>query len=125
MSSRMKLAAILAFAIGAMAIFAGGQVVLLGKEQNYYVISWLPYYNFTVGLITFFVTAVLLWKNSPYARAAALATFAAHATVMLILQTAYRDVVAAESIKAMTVRLSVWTVILLIIYWPQKRASGG
>jgi len=125
MSSRMKLAAILAFVIGAMAIFAGGQVVLLGKEQNYYVISWLPYYNFTVGLITFFVTAVLLWKNSPYARAAALATFAAHATVMLILQTAYRDVVAAESIKAMTVRLSVWTVILLIIYWPQKRASGG
>jgi len=76
MTARMKVAAVLAFIIGGMAIFSGGQVVLLGKEQNYYVISWLPYYNFTMGVITFFVTAVLLWKNSPYARAAALATLA-------------------------------------------------
>ncbi len=125
MTARMKVAAVLAFIIGGMAIFSGGQVVLLGKEQNYYVISWLPYYNFTMGVITFFVTAVLLWKNSPYARAAALATFAAHATVMLILQTAYRDVVAGESIKAMTLRLSVWTVILILVYWPQKREAAA
>ncbi len=110
-----KIASILAFIIGAMAIFAGGQVLLLGKEMNYYVINWLPYYNFTVGLITFVVTALLIWKNAHYAMPAAIATFAAHAIVMIILLTAYRNVVAKESIVAMTVRLVVWAVILILI----------
>ena len=36
-----KIAAILAFGIGAMAVFAGGKV-LLGNDPGYYVINWLP-----------------------------------------------------------------------------------
>ena len=35
-----KIASALAFLIGAMAIFAGGQV-LLGKDPGYHVINWL------------------------------------------------------------------------------------
>ena len=46
-----KIAAVLAFIIGAMAAFAGGQV-LLGKVPDYYVINWLPVYNYTVGILT-------------------------------------------------------------------------
>jgi len=111
-----KIASILAFIIGAMAIFAGGQVILLGKEMNYHVINWLPYYNFTVGLITFLVTALLIWKNNRYAMPAAIATFAAHALVMITLLIGYKGVVAPESIKAMTVRLVVWAVILALMY---------
>ncbi len=111
-----KIAAILAFIIGAMAIFAGGQVIFLGKEMNYHVITWLPYYNFTMGVITFVVTALLIWKNHRYARVAALATFAAHALVMIILLIGYKGVVAPESIKAMTVRLTVWVMILILLY---------
>jgi hypothetical protein len=111
-----KIASVLAFIIGAMAIFAGGQVVLLGKEMNYHVINWLPYYNFTVGLITFLVTALLIWKNNRYAMPAAIATFAAHALVMATLLIGYQGVVAPESIKAMTVRLVVWAVILILMY---------
>jgi hypothetical protein len=111
-----KAASILAFIIGAMAIFAGGQVILLGKEMNYYVINWLPYYNFTMGLITFLVTAILIWKNSRYAMPAAIATFAIHALVMITLLIGYKGVVAPESIKAMTVRLVVWAIILVLMY---------
>ena len=116
-----KIAAALAVIIGAMAVFAGGQVILLGKEMNYYVIDWLPYYNFIVGLITIFVTAVLIWKDSGYAMPAAIATFVAHAIVMVILQTAYKDVVAPDSIRAMTVRLVVWAVILALMYLHSRR----
>ena len=109
-----KIAAALAFIIGAMAIFAGGQVVL-GKVMDYYVIDWLPIYNLIAGLISSFITAILIWKGSKFAMPAAIGTFASHGIVMLVLQTAYRDVVAPDSIKAMTVRLVVWLMILTLM----------
>ena len=110
-----KVAAVLAFIIGAMAIFAGGQVVLLGKVMDYTVIDWLVVYNFIMGLLTVFVTAILIWKNSRYALTAAIATLAVHSTVMVILLTAYKDVVAPDSIVATTVRIVVWLIILSLL----------
>ncbi|MCK5633757.1 MAG: hypothetical protein KAI06_01665 [Anaerolineales bacterium] len=109
-----KIAAALAFIIGAMAIFAGSQV-MLGKIMDYYVIDWLPIYNFVLGLMAAFITAILIWKGSKFALPAAIGTFASHGIVMLILQTVYRDVVASDSIKAMTVRLVVWLIILTLM----------
>lgn len=106
-----KLASVLAFMIGGLAIFAGGKV-LLGIDPGYYVINWVPVYNYSVGLLTAFVTAVLIWTNSRFAMPAAIATFSLHAAVMIILQTIFRATVAAESIQAMTLRLVIWTIIL-------------
>ncbi len=109
-----KIAAGIAFAIGAMSIFAGGQV-MLGKVMDYYVIDWLPIYNFIVGLISVFITSILIWKGSKFAMPAAIATFVSHSAVMVILQTAYRDVVAPDSIKATTVRMVLWAIILTLM----------
>jgi hypothetical protein len=114
-----KIAAILAIIIGAMAIAAGGQV-LLGKVQDYYVIDWVPVYNFAAGVISVFITTVLIWKNHKYALPAAIITLLAHGLVMAILQTAYKDVVAIDSIVAMTVRITAWLIILGLM-WFQKR----
>ena len=120
-----KIASILTLIIGAMAIFAGGQVIFLGKVMDYYVIDWLPYYNFTMGMITFFVTAILIWRNSRYAMPAAIFTFAAHALVMITLITAYQGVVASDSLRAMTVRLVVWAVILALMYLQSKKQTSA
>jgi len=109
-----KIAAFLAFVIGAMAIFAGGQV-LLGTLPDYYVIDWLPIFNFVVGITSVFFTAIVLWKNTRLAWPAAIATFSVQAIVMIILQTAYRGVVAPDSIKATTVRLAIWLIILILL----------
>ncbi|MCI0521812.1 MAG: hypothetical protein L0Z70_16325 [Chloroflexi bacterium] len=106
-----KLASILAFVIGAMAVFAGGQA-LLGKDPGYHVINWLLLYNYTLGVLTVAVTAGLLWVNHRWAVTAAVLTFSLHALVMLLLQTAFRSAVAMESVVAMTVRLVVWGLIL-------------
>lgn len=108
-------AAVLSFVIGTMAIFAGGQV-LAGKPPGYYVIDWLPVYNFGLGIVSVFLTAVLLWRRSPYALLAAMITFGAHVLVMLILQLGYRDVVAPDSLRAMTIRISVWLIILALLF---------
>jgi len=116
----MKTAAVIAFIIGAMAIFAGGQV-LLGKVMDYYVIDWLPIYNFTVGLISAFFTAIIIWRGSKNSLPVAIATFTSHTAVMLILQTAYRDVVAPDSIRAMTVRIVVWLIILGLMFIPGRK----
>lgn len=110
-----KVASILAFIIGAMAVFAGGQV-LLGKIPDYYVINWLPVYNYTAGILTVFVTALLIWTNSKFAMPVAITTFSVHAIVMLVLQTAYRDAVAVDSVVAMTVRLTAWFIILALMF---------
>lgn len=115
-----KIASVLAFIIGAMAVFAGGKV-LLGNDPGYYVINWLPLYNYTIGILTLFITAVLIWTNGRFAIPAAIGTFSLHAIVMLILQTAYGGVVAPDSIRAMTVRLIVWAMILGLMF---ARARG-
>ena len=123
MSTRLtKAASILAFAIGAMAIFAGGKV-LLGQDPGYYVIDWVPIYNFIVGVITVLITAILIWKNSKYALPAAIATLIGHSIVIIVLQTAYHEVVAPDSIQAMTIRIFVWAailVLLLIQAWKER-----
>jgi hypothetical protein len=115
-----KIAAILAFIIGGMAIFAGGQA-LLGKDPGYYVINWLLLYNYTVGILTVFVTAILIWANSRFAFPAAILTFTIHALVMLILQISYGDVVAQDSIVAMTIRLIAWIIILGLMFLQRRK----
>ena len=115
-----KIAAALALIIGAMAIFAGGQVVLLGKVMDYYVIDWLPVYNLTVGLITFFFTSIIIWKGHKLAMPVVIGTLAAHSIVMTILLTVYQGVVAPDSIRAMTVRIVVWVIIFVLMLVQSK-----
>lgn len=114
-----KIASGLAFIIGGMAIIAGIQV-MLGNDPGYYVINWLPIYNYTIGILTVFIIAILIWINHRLALPAAIVTIGLHAAVMAILQTAYREVVAPDSIRAMTIRLVVWAVILSLLV-VQKR----
>ncbi len=119
-----KIASILAFIIGGMAIFAGGKV-LLGNAPGYYVINWLPLYNYTIGIVTIFIIAVLIWINSRFAMPAAIGTFGLHALVMLVLQTAYRGIVAPDSIQAMTLRLIVWAAILVLMFVQSRKNKAA
>ncbi len=110
-----KIAAILALIIGGMAVFAGVKV-LLGIDPGYYVIDWVPVYNYTMGILTVFITAILIWRGSKLAGFAAVTTFSLHTLVMILLQTVHRDVVAVDSIRAMTIRMIAWAVILVLMF---------
>jgi len=110
-----KIAAVLAFIIGSMAVFAGAQV-LLGNDPGYYVINWVPVYNYTAGILTVFITAILIWRGSKLAWFAAITTFSLHTLVMILLQTVHRDVVAVDSIRAMTIRMIAWAIILVLMF---------
>ena len=115
-----KIASALAFLIGAIAVVAGG-LVLLGMPTDYYVINWLLLYNYTVGVLTVIITAILIWRNNKLALPAAIATFSAHASVMLILLIAYRGVVSAHSLEDMTVRIVSWAIILTLMFFQTRK----
>lgn len=115
-----KIASSLAFIIGGIAVVAGG-MVLLGQETDYIVINWLLLYNYTVGVLTVFITAILIWTNNKLATPTAIATFSAHTIVMLILLTAYRGIVSAHSLKDMTARIVAWLIILTLMFFQSRR----
>ncbi|MFN3333498.1 MAG: hypothetical protein ACK47M_13405 [Caldilinea sp.] len=111
-----RVAAVLAWIIGGMGALAGGQT-LLGRLPGWNVISWLPVYNFVVGVLTVLIVAPLIWRGHRYALPVGLAVFGANLAVVLILQVAFQDTVARESIAAMLLRLAVWAVIIGLLYW--------
>lgn len=117
-----KAASGLALVIGAMAVFTGGQVVL-GEIPDYYVIAWLPIYNLTLGVVSVVFASVVIWKDSRLALPTASAILGLHAFVMLLLLTAYRQVVAPDSLRAMAIRLSAWTVILILLLVARRKRS--
>jgi hypothetical protein len=108
-----KIASTLALVIGAMAVFAGRKV-LLSILPDYYMIEWLPIYNFIMGMVSLFLS-IIIWKSDRFGIIVAIATLSLHAVVMLILQVGYRDVVAVESTVAMSIRLAVWIVIVILL----------
>jgi hypothetical protein len=117
-----KIASILAFIIGGMAIFAGGKA-LLGIDPGYYVINWLLLYNYSIGLLIVSSVAILIWNNSKLALPAASGVFGLHGLVMLILLAGYREVVAPDSLVAMTVRLVVWLIILGLMFIQRRKKT--
>ena len=116
-----KLAAVLAGVIGAMAIFAAGPV-LFGRGLSYNIVGWVPVYNLLMGVVSVFLTAVLLWRGNRWALPASRATFGIHSLVTLVLLTVFREVVAVESLTAMVVRITVWGLILILL-WLEGRVS--
>lgn len=119
-----RIAGVLALAIGAMAIVAGGQV-LLGKDPGYHVIDWVPVYNVGMGVVSALAASVLLWSGHRWALAISAGTLTLHGLVMAILLAGYNGVVASESIRAMTIRIVVWSVIAGLALVAMRRQVAG
>jgi hypothetical protein len=116
-----RIASILAFLIGIMSIVAGGKV-MHGWNPGYSVLSWLPIYNFAMGILTL-IPAIMIWFNHRYALTAALATFGIHTIVLLLILTAFQGEVARESILAMTFRLATWIIILALVFFQARKMT--
>ncbi len=116
----LKVAAGLAFFVGAFSIFAGG-MAMRGWNPGWSVLKWLPVYNFGMGILTVLIPAILIWKNHPLAFVAAIIFFVIHLIATAILLLAFRDVVAMQSLLAMTFRLVIWLIILALMYFVRRQ----
>ena len=115
----LRVAAGLALLIGALSIVAGG-MAMRGWNPGWSVLKWLPVYNFSMGILTVLIPAILIWKNHPLAFVAAIAFFVIHLIATAILLLAFRDVVATQSLLAMSFRLIVWIIILVLMYFTKN-----
>ncbi len=110
-----KIAASLAFVLGALSVVAGGSA-MRGWNPGYSVLGWLPVYNFIAGILTILIPAVLIWREHRFALPAAIGMFSLHTLVFLLLITLFRGVVATQSILAMLFRLVIWLAVLSLMF---------
>lgn len=115
-----KTASTLAFIVGALSILAGG-MAMRGWQPGWFVLNWLPVYNFIMGVLTVFIPATLIWRNNRLALPASIATFGIHSIVTLLLLSAFRGTPAAQSMFAMLFRLGVWLVILALLFFQSRK----
>ncbi|RLD24743.1 MAG: hypothetical protein DRI71_01625 [Bacteroidetes bacterium] len=108
-------ATILAAFIGTMSVIAGIRVLLGIDVPDYHVMTWLVAYNVLLGVFSLAV-AYLIWSRHKYALTSNAAVILSHSAVLLLLLTMFRGVAAVDSVKAMTFRIVVWTIILLFTY---------
>lgn len=113
MKNVYKIVAILAFFIGAMSIVAGSKVLLGIDSKNYTVLNWLVTYNVLFGLISI-ITGYLIWTKHKFTKKAIAFILVTHILILIYLNF-FNDNVASESINAMVFRVSIWTIISLII----------
>jgi len=121
---RINTASILAFFIGAMAVFIGIRVAFLGQKMPYYVIDWLPVYNLIVGFLTVFLSTILIWKNTPLALPISIATLISHSAVTFFLLIAYAGTVSTYSLVAMLLRIIVWIFIIRLLVAQNKEPQS-
>jgi len=107
-----KTAALLALVLGLMSVFAGSKVLLEIDSKDYNVLIWLVSYNVIFGVISI-VAAYFIWKNYSKAKSIALFVLTIHLLVYIYLKFVSLTV-AAESIKAMLFRTSVWILIVVL-----------
>ncbi|MCF6352353.1 MAG: hypothetical protein L3J06_05020 [Cyclobacteriaceae bacterium] len=110
----------LAALIGGLSVLAGGSVLLKITVPNYQFLEWLVVYNVVLGGASLFV-AFKLWQAANYKLPTAI--FISHITVFVLLLTVFFKEVASDSLRAMSFRMLVWSVILLIIYLRNKNEN--
>lgn len=110
---RYKLAAVIAFLIGLMSVVAGVRVLMGISTPDYNILNWLVVYNVFAGVISITVS-ILIWKKYWQAFAASILISVAHITVLVLLISAFNEITASESIKAMIFRSTIWIIIILL-----------
>ena len=113
-------ATILATLIGIMSVISGSRVLLSIDVPDYPVMPWLVSYNVLLGLLSL-LAAYFIWSRHKYALTLNATIILSHSSVLLLLLTIFRGVAAVDSVKAMTFRMVVWTVILLLTYIKRKK----
>lgn len=111
------LAAVVAIVFGIATVFAGGRV-LRGADPGYTVFRPLLFYNTVMG-VAYLAAGISLWRSANAGRYAAGAIFLLNLFVLGAIALVYRSggAVAVDSLRAMTLRTTVWLVLFAGAWW--------
>ena len=112
-----RLVALIAVVFGVLTLFAGGRV-LAGSDPGYVVYRPLLIFNTTMGL-AYIAAGVVTLFNLHRGKYAAATIFLLNATVFGFIGYLYltSDVIAIDSIRAMTLRTGVWLALFIVLVW--------
>lgn len=119
-------AAVVGFVFGLATLAAGGSV-LLGRDPGYLVYRPLLVFNTAMGL-AYVYAALEAWRRNERGRTAAGAILAANAAMLVWIVYLFRttaDVVAVDSVRAMTLRTVVWFVLWGVLGWVWRRKDAA
>ena len=122
-NTRYKIAAVIAFLIGAMSVAVGTRVLMGISTPDYHVLDWLVVYNVFAGIISIAVS-ILIWKEYWRAFTVSVLIAASHIIVLVLLISAFNEIAAAESIKAMIFRSIIWIIIILLSIKPKNQTKS-
>jgi apolipoprotein N-acyltransferase len=117
-----RAAAVIGIVFGFATIVAGA-TVLLGRDPGYLVYRPLLVFNTAMGIV-YLYAAVAAWRRQPAGRATAGWITTVNAAVLLwivYLHQTTRDIVANDSVRAMTLRTVVWAVLYAVLAWVWRR----
>jgi apolipoprotein N-acyltransferase len=110
-----------------LATIAAGGTVLLGRDPGYLVYRPLLLYNTAMGLV-YLYAAVEAWRRREAGRSTAGWITAVNAAMLCWIVYLYqttRDVVANDSVRAMTLRTVVWLVLFAVLAWVWRRKRAA
>ncbi len=121
-----RAAAVVAVVFGIATILAGGSV-LLGRDPGYLVYRPLLIFNTAMGFV-YAGTGLAAWRRDGAAVTAAMAILVVNIAVLvrvvyLFLTT--RDMVAEDSVRAMTLRTMVWLILWALLGWVQRKKASA
>ena len=115
--------AFIAIAFGVLTFVAGGRV-LAGNDPGYAVYRPLLLYNTSMG-VAYVVAGTLMLCKPRQGKLAAAAISLMNVIVLALIGCLYAtsDVVAIDSIQAMTLRTGVWLALFLGMVWLQRNVT--
>jgi len=106
---------------GLVTIIAGTRV-LLGSDPGYIVFRPLLIYNTAMGII-YVAAGVMIWRNLKQGMYVAAAIFVLNLFVLAVIFLLYIEgsSIAADSLRAMSLRTIVWLAIFAGLGWLNRR----
>ncbi len=111
----IKTLATVAALSGLLTIFAGTRALTGTFDPGYATFPALIIYNLALGAAAI-VAGVLIWKIHRAGLLTSVAITASHIIVLMLLLMFFQEIIAAQSITAMTFRVVLWLVISFLLF---------
>lgn len=116
-----RVASVIAVAFGLLTIFVGGQTLLGYSDPGYTVFTPLLIFNALMGFI-YAGSGYLIWRKLSTGIKSAKIIFLINVAVLVLILIIYLtgELVAVDSIKAMSFRTGIWLIIWVGLLWCRK-----
>ena len=120
----LKITASAAMLIGIIAAVTGTRALMGLFDPGYSTFTLLILYNILMGFVSV-LAGSLIWRRHKLAIKISGLITVAHFTVLLSLLSIFNDIIAPQSVNAMTFRSVFWIAIFVVVYTINRSQKSG